>query len=69
MVDPVLKLAQLTDFFWNEKKALSFEDERSHKKTIKKLKKIWDEIKNLKIDDELALLCDMHGIDKNILNE
>ena len=67
MKDQFLELVQLTEFFWNESKGLRYDDIRSVPRTMKKLKKTWEQIKALKIDEELALRCDMLDIDKSIL--
>lgn len=67
MKDQFLELMQLTEYFWNESKALRFEDRRSLPRTFKKLKKTWEQIKTLKIDEELEAKCEMFDVDKSVL--
>lgn len=63
--DPFLKLAQLTDELWNEKKGLSHGS--SPKSTIKRVAKLVKEIRALKLEQELEMLCELYQVDKSIL--
>ena len=65
MKDQFLILRQIVDEFWNDKKELDY-THPSHggkKKIIKKLQKHIIEIRNLKLEEELQLLAELHGIE------
>ncbi|MEK6884539.1 MAG: hypothetical protein AABY22_33210 [Nanoarchaeota archaeon] len=64
--DPILKLVQLTEYLWNEKKGLDhvWNSPNLKKRQIEKLSKIIKEIGELqpKLEAEIAFLKDLNKI-------
>jgi hypothetical protein len=56
MADECLKLIQLSEFFWNERKGLDFTDNRGRKLIMKRLEKTIAEIKALDFEKEFETL-------------
>ncbi len=64
MKDPLLKLIQLSEYIWNEKKALHHGGHP--KQTINRIKKAIEELKELqpKLEQEIEVLSGFYKIKK-----
>ena len=60
--DPILKLVQLSEEIWGEKKGLGFSSPNGRKKYINKIEKLINEINDLhpKLIQEIEMLREMN---------